>query len=135
MKKSVVILIALIYIASIALVSFFGLQYKTFNPIVYTTSVEILNENVKVNDAGEKYVVVRADEHGNRQFQILYRVHPDNATNNEVSFAYDDQNGTVSVDENGVVTFSKEISKGVVTVQLIAKDGSGASAKITIYSR
>lgn len=132
MKKSVVILIALIYIVSIALVSFFGLQYKTFNPIVYTTSVEILNENVKVNDNGEPYVVVRPDDEGNRQYQILYRVHPDNATNNEVSFAYDDQNGTVSIDENGVVTFTK---KGVVEVHIIAKDGSGASAKLTIYAR
>ena len=132
MKKSVVILIALIYVVSIALVSFFGLQYKTFNPIVYTTSVELLNENVKVNEQGEPYVVVRPDDEGNRQYQILYRVHPDNATNNEVSFAYDNQNGTVSIDENGVVTFTK---KGVVTVQIIAKDGSGASAKLTIYAR
>ena len=132
MKKSVVILIALIYVVSIALVSFFGLQFKTFNPIIYTTSVEILNENVKVNDAGEPYVVVRPDDKGNRQYQILYRVHPDYATNNEVSFAYDNQNGTVSIDENGVVTFTK---KGVVTVQIIAKDGSGASAKLTIYAR
>ena len=95
-------------------------------------SVELLNENVKLNDAGEPYVVVRPDDEGNRQYQILYRVHPDNATNNEVSFAYDDQNGTVSIDENGVVTFTK---KGVVTVQIIAKDGSGASAKLTIYAR
>ena len=134
MKKSVVILIALIYIVSIALVSFFGLQFKTFNPIVYTTSVEILNDDgdVKTNSAGEKYVVIRPDDEGNRQYQILYRVHPDNATNNEVTFAYDDQNGTVSIDENGVVTFQK---KGVVTVHLIAKDGSGASAKLTIYAR
>ena len=41
MKKSVVILIALIYVVSIALVSFFGLQFKTFNPIVYTTSMPV----------------------------------------------------------------------------------------------
>ena len=134
MKKSVVILIALIYIVSIALVSFFGLQFKTFNPIVYTTSVEILNDDgdVKTNSAGEKYVVIRPDDEGNRQYQILYRVHPDNATNHEVTFAYDNQNGTVSIDKNGVVTFQQ---KGVVTVHIIAKDGSGASAKLTIYAR
>ena len=43
MKKSVVVLIALIYILSIALVSFFGLQYKVFEEVIPVERVEILN--------------------------------------------------------------------------------------------
>ncbi len=132
MKKSVIILIAIIYIASVVLVSFFGLQYKSFKEIVYTTGIELLNTDIKTADNGEKYVVIRPDENGERKYQILYRVHPDNATDPGVSFSYDKQNTSVSIDENGVVTFTK---KGAVIVEIIAKDGSGAKATLKIMAR
>ena len=41
MKKSVVIIIALIYVASVALVSFLGLQFKVFEEVVPVESIEI----------------------------------------------------------------------------------------------
>lgn len=132
MKKSVVILIGIIYVASIALVSFFGLQFKTFNEVVYTESIEILNTDLKTSENGEKYAVITPDENGERKYQILYRVHPDNATDSGVSFVYDTQNTAASIDENGVVTFTK---KGAITVTITAKDGSGASATIKIFAR
>ena len=132
MKKSVVILIALIFIASVVLVSFYGLQFKVFDEIVYVESIEILEENLKINDQGQQYVVIRPDENGVIQYQIKYRVHPDNATEDSVTFVYDNQNPNVSVDENGVVTFLEGGS--AITVQVKAKDGS-ASASITIFAR
>ena len=99
--------------------------------IIYAESIELLDENLKVDENGEKYVVIRPDENGERKYQIKYRVHPDNATEDGVTFAYDEQNTSVTVDETGVVTFAKE---GVVTVQIIAKDGS-AKTSIKIISR
>ena len=132
MKKSVVILIALIFVASVVAVSFFGLQFKTFDEIVYVESIEILEDNLTTNPEGQKYVVIRPDENGVRQYQIKYRVHPDNATDDSVTFVYDKQNTNVSVDENGVVTFAKGGTS--VTVQVKANDGS-ASASITIFAR
>ena len=97
MKKSVVILIALIFIASVVSVSFFGLQFKTFEEIVYVESIELLDENLKVDENGDKYVVIRPDENGERKYQIKYRVHPDNATDDGVRFAYDECCCTSSV--------------------------------------
>ena len=131
MKKSVVILIALIFIASVVSVSFFGLKFKTFNEIVYVSSIELLDENLKTNDQGEKYVVIYPDDKGERKYEIKYRVHPDNATEDGVIFAYDEENAFATVDENGVVTFKK---KGAITVQLIAKDGS-AKTSITVICK
>ena len=135
MKKSVVILIALIYIASIALVSFFGLQYQTFFEVVYTTDVELLNEDIKVSEAGEKYVVIRPDANGEYVYQIRYRVHPDNATNSDVKFVYDHEQAeklSITVSDEGVVKFTR---KGVITVQILAQDGSGASATLKLIAR
>lgn len=132
MKKSVVILIAIIYVAAIALVSFFGLQYKIFEEIISVERIEILNEGLKENETWGKYVIISPDENGDRRFQIQYRVYPDNATNNAVEFSYDKQNTSVTVDENGVVTFS---SPGMIKIQVTATDGSAISASITIIAK
>lgn len=129
MKKSVVVLIGIIYIAAIALVSFFGLQAKVFNDFVYVSSIEILNEGMRVNEeTGEKYAIVRPDENGKRAYQIEYRVGPDNASNQEVEFAYDKNNSaSISIDSNGVVTFPNAGTS--IKVYLIAKDGSDVQSE------
>ena len=46
MKKSVIILIGIIYIASIFVVGFFGMKIKSFDTIIYITDIECTNENV-----------------------------------------------------------------------------------------
>ena len=129
MKKSVIILIGVIYIAAIALVSFFGLQAKIYNAKVYVEKIEILNDNIQIDDQGNKYVVIFPDENGERKYQINYRVYPDDASTKKVSFDYDKQNTNASVDENGIVTLKK---KGAVIVYIKATDGSGITEKIEI---
>ena len=132
MKKSVVIIIALIYIASIALVSFFGLQFKVFEEIVDVESIEITNEGQKHSEQHGDYVVVKPNANGEYKFQIQYRVFPDDATNTEVDFVYDTQTAGVTIDENGVVTLER---RGVsVKVFVIAKDGTNAQDTITIIA-
>ena len=89
MKKSVIILIAIIYIASVALVSFFGLQFKVFEEIIPVERVEITNEVADHNDTWGDYVVItQPDENGEVRYRIDYRVYPENATNTDVSFSY-----------------------------------------------
>ena len=139
MKKSVVILIALIYIASIALVGFFGLKFKVFEEIVYVSSIEFLNDDIQDAPEGiedfDCYVVISPDENGNRKYQIEYRVFPDKATKKGVIFSYDEASAAVAgitVDEYGVVTFS---GQGAITIQLIPEDGSDtASKRLAIFS-
>lgn len=131
MKKSVAILIAVIYVTSVALVSFFGLQAKMYKDKVYVESIEILDPDgkIKIDDEGNPYVTILPDENGERKYQIQYRVHPDDASNKTVSFDYDKQNTNVTIDENGIVTFKK---KGSVIVYIKATDGSGADAQLEI---
>lgn len=131
MKKSVVIIIALIYIASIALVSFFGLQFKVFEEVIPVERVEITNEGQKFVDSIGDYIVISPNEKGERRFKIDYHVYPDDASNTEVDFAYEEIEG-ITVDEYGVVTFTKP---GVLKVRVIAKDGSNAEDTITIIAK
>ena len=132
MKKSVIIVIAVVYIAAIALVSFFGLQFKVFNEIIPVEGIEILNEGLKENELWGKYTVISLDENGTGKFLINYRVFPDNATNATVEFSYDTQNTVATVDSNGLVTFT---GAGMIKIQLIAADGSDASATLTVIAK
>lgn len=134
MKKSVVILILIIYVASVALVSFFGLQYKTFDEVIYTTKIELLNEDIRTTEDGKLEAIVRKDATtGLWTYQIKHRVYPDNASNNAVDYIYDTQTPNVTVDETtGVVTFT---GKGALDVTLKPKDGSNISVTISIRAR
>ena len=130
MKKSVVILIAIIYVASIALVTFYGLKHNTFFEDKPVERVTITNEGISYTSTGEKYVALLPDENGNRTYQITYEVTPDDAYNREVDFVIDDGVTYATVDENGLVTFNAPLKSAIVYV--VATDGSGAKDKITI---
>lgn len=129
MKKSVVITIGIIYALSIFLVTFFGLKHNTFNEIIYVSKVEIIEKNVRYTSEGVKYIVLSPDEDGNREYQLVWQVTPDNANNTKVSFNYDKQKKHVSVDENGLVTFT---APGAVDVKVTSTDGTSQSDMIKI---
>ena len=130
MKKSVVILIALIYVASVALVSFFGLQFKIFEEVIAVERIEITNEGQKHSETHGDYVVIRPNANGEWRYQIDYHVYPENASNTKVDLAYEKVD-YASIDENCVVTFT---GQGVLKVRVIATDGSNAEDTITIIA-
>ena len=130
MKKSVVILIGVIYGLSIIVVTLFGLNFQTFNDITYVTQVNIIEPDAKYNNSGLKYIMLTPDEDGKREYQIKWSVTPDNATNKAVSFSYDTTKTFVNVDKNGLVTFSEP---GFITVRVRAMDGTSFSDEIRIY--
>lgn len=132
MKKSVVIIIALIYVASVALVSFLGLQFKVFEEVIPVESIEITNEGQKYSETYGDYIVISPDENGDRRIKIDYRVYPDNASNAEVDFAYEEIPG-VTVDEFGVVTFDEPGRS--IKVHVIATDGSNIEDTILIVAK
>ena len=135
MKKSVVILIAIIYVAAVALVSFFGLQHLVLEETIYVQRISILNDDVKVDPTdGSIYVVVYLDQNDYAKYQIQYRVHPENATNQGVNFSYDKQTMNVTVDENGLVEFT---GPSAILVTLDPKDGTplGVKPQILIIAK
>lgn len=132
MKKSVVISIGIIYALSIFLVTFFGLRHKSFNDIIYVSQIEIVEPNASFTSDGTKYIVLSPDANGKREYQLVWTVTPDNATNSNVTFDYDKQKSNVTVDKNGLVTFT---SKGSVDVTVTAADGTSQSDTIKIIFR
>ncbi len=136
MKKSVVILIAIIYITSIAVVSFFGLQYKMFEEIVYSDGLLLLNADIKTSEKGEKYVVIMKGDDAETPYRYLieYRLTPDDVTEKKVNFSYDAATAEkcgFNIDENGLVTFKKS---GVITVKMVPADGSNVEVSLKLIA-
>ena len=122
MKKSVIILIGVIYVMAIAIVSFFGLKMETFNETIYVDKVEFINEDIRVTPNGLKYIVV--DYEGNSEnptvVQLEWKITPDNTTTKTVRFNYDKETTVGEVTNFGTVIFYK---KGTITVTIKTNDG------------
>jgi len=132
MRKSVLIIISLVFVIAVALVSFLGVNHKTFHEIVSVSSVSFVGDGIQIGTDGTKQIVLRPDENGVRQYQIKYSVTPDEATDTTVSFGYDDKNGLVNISEDGLVTFQRA---GTVIVTVEPNDGSDCSDTLKIIFR
>ena len=129
MKKSVVIIISLVFVVAVLLVNFLGINHTLPFEKINVTSVSFVDENIKINSNGEKYIRLSPDENGERKYQIQYVVTPDNATDKKVLFSYNSKNGLASIDENGLVTFTR---KGSIIVTITPNDKSNCSDTLTI---
>ena len=138
MKKSVIFLIGVIYVLSIVVVSFFGMQPAVDQFKVYMTNIEITNYTTIAN--GEKYITLDYNEiEGITRVDLEYSYSPDNASYpNSVKYTitgntYKDSKGDVvtfaTVSSTGSVEF---LEPGIVTVTITATDGSKVSDSVKI---
>ena len=151
MKKSVVICIAIVYIASVVVISFFGMKVAVYNKDIPVTSVACINENdaergvsISQNSKGEMVVSVKfttpADTSSGTPtgtiLQLFTRVAPDNASNKDVKFVYTPNSNIefykIGDKENGLILFyAAPVS---MRVTIMADDGRNASTQIIIRS-
>ena len=134
MKKSVVIVIALIYVAAIALVSFLGLKPKTYNDNVYVESITVTaDHDIKMSKGEETIRIVNncREDPTPRTIQLYCEVKPDNATNPKINYTIAKEDLFAKVDENGLVTIT---DKGTWTfyVYISSAENPSISKKIKI---
>ena len=98
---------------------------KELNPTV--TLIEVKAPLVAKKAEPGQFIILRTDENGERTYQIKYSIGPENATNKGVRYAISSKSATV--DENGLVTFTK---KGDAVVTIMPIDGSNCSDTLTI---
>ena len=161
MKKTIVIIILLIYIASIAVVNFFGLEVKVFDGITYVESIQcntitLRNENPvtlspKQTLGGKPLFIfdfVPAPEDqpysdddesiitNPNAIQINYEVLPHLADETGVKFEYDTEamEGAVVFHELSHTFVFLKPNK-VITITMKATDGSNKSKQICIMGR
>ena len=151
MKKSVLIIILVIYVASIMFIGFFGMEIALFDEKLYVEQIIVTNETCEqysVHDSeseGITYITFFYDNSYEGDWQsgynpntviLGYRVVPEDATNRSVSFSYDENydggNPYGEVTENGIVRFKRW---GSITVTITALDGSSTKTRVTVVAR
>ena len=136
MKKSVVILIAIIYLAAIFVVGILGTKITAFNVMVYITDIECINKGVVDMGNNHKRLVFdynpdATDVLENALF-IDYKVYPSDSSlrGSDAVEVYVEDNDNLFT-HNGV-TFTFHNAPGFVTVQLKALDGSNVIEYVEI---
>ncbi len=157
MKKTIVIVILVVYIASIAVVNFFGLETKVFDGVTYVSEIQCNSVTVQ----NENSVTIEPERFGGKSWfvfdfippeegtsytddpesiinnpnavQINYEVLPHLADETGVKFEYDQESNA------GAVVFH-ELSRTfvflkpnrAVTITIRAIDGKNASTQIVL---
>ena len=134
MKKSVVILIFLIYVASIAIVGFLGLKAKTYNEVIYVEKLSILNEYKVEQHTGNKYIVFDPADGEEPSIKIECEVTPEDASNKKLIFKLDSDCNYATISEDGVLTFDDGITTyKSVTVYIHSDQNTTISDKLEVY--
>ena len=133
MKKSVIVLIGVIYVIAIAVVSFFGLKIDTLNEVIYVENIECTNEDLKVASDGTQYISIKyiEDQENPTTIQLQWHVYPDEASRKGVEFIYDESRNIAEVSPFGTVVFKR---KGAVTIYITATDGSSISEVVKVIA-
>lgn len=142
MKKAVMILIGIIYVASIILISLFGMKAIIHKENIPVTRIECTNitegkVTVKTLENGKKQIWLKYDKTvgATNTLELKWKVYPEEATNKTITFIYDRNNPNITFlkdsdgNETGYVSFSGKVN---VDVSIKSTDGSNISTQIEI---
>ena len=135
MKKSVVIVIALIYVAAIALVSFLGLNPKIYNQNVYVEGITVSSDHQIEKFQGEDaiYFLNEFKADGTRTVKFDCEVRPDDATNKKINYVLDQDDTFATVDENGLLTITGPGTR-IFPVFIVSAENPTISQKVMIWA-
>lgn len=132
MKKSFIIIIMAIYLASIIFIGFFGIELSSYNQTFYVNQITITNDNY--NATTNRIIATyqpynpQTDLYNPNIVQLEWRVYPENASNRVVSFTSDSAKATVN--SMGTVIFS---SPGTAKITIRSTDGADAKTDVIIW--
>ena len=156
MKKSVMIIIGIIYVASIVVINFFGMKVFVYNKTIDVEQIVCLNKTDEekgiVVSTFESYngetgtaITIKFDKPANKNLmtgtmlQLDLRVLPDNATKKELSFTstaseeevefFTDESGK----QTGLILFYESTS--IFEVFVKSTDNSNVTLRLKIWAK
>lgn len=140
MKKSTVLILAVVFIVSVFVVGIFGMKNVPYNQIIYVE--EIVLDSVTLSNG--KSVELKKDDSGyyirieyeeNLSVIVSYNVSPSNATDRNLNVTVENinKNSDGELQLNGSILLK---NKGAVRITYRADDQAGASyVVLTIYTK
>lgn len=141
MKKSTILLLAVVYILSFLVISLLGHSIRNYDPIVEPVSIELIDPDLKTdcstvyNDDGtilyDYYFVYRNYENTN-SLRLRAVVKPDNCTYPKVSFVKDETDTSFNIDTHD--TKPETIEEGFAEITLnVDLDASNPILSATFF--
>ena len=139
MKKSVILIISVIYILALVFVGT-SLKLAVYNPVVYVTDIEVLNDDyveyTEENQIEDYKGYIKQKWTDGLKIELKCRAKPYDATNVALNYAYD-PTVTFATFENTsdnslIISFTKG---GEVPVTVRAADGSGIEITVNIIAQ
>lgn len=130
MKKSVALIIAAVFLASIAVVGFFGMKIVSYNSKVYITEIRLTNPELQTRADGSHYMTFEYRD--DLAIPFTFEVSPDNATDRNavaVRITYQSDEGLAEL-VSGNILISKP---GSLIVRVSSTDGKNVSVSCDIY--
>lgn len=140
MKKSVILMIAIIYIIAIVLVGFLGLKMKVYNEKKYVESIECISEDYVVNEnkinPDDFDGSIKKTYRKGLKIELVCRVLPENADNKKLKYIYDEENAPFIITENEDGTAVVEFIRGGSGKVIVkATDNKGVQLIIQINAQ
>ncbi len=139
MKKSVILILIAVYVISIGVVGYFGLNVRIYAPNIPPSSIEITHvtyldqvEECKINKDNQKYIRIRCD---GEQLNINLRitVKPDDATNKSVTYSFDPGDYVTEKDGNIVIKKPTDENTSSVGVWITVRPVENLTISDEIY--
>ncbi len=142
MKKSVILVIAVVYLVSIILVGFYGINVKVYNETTYVEYIDCLTEGYTPYDPNNPDELAFIEEGKDGYISYKYTeglvvnlkcvARPDDATNKKLKYTTSDTNVTISdIKNDGTVDITFN-SSGAAIITVTAEDGRDATLIIVI---
>ena len=146
MKKTSIILVGIIYIASIIIVSIFGLKAVMYDIVTPVIKVEVGviggQSNVQITERNDKKIIIleyegpgNVDTLEGTVLQLEVRVYPDDANEKAVKYVYDRdsypqiQMHSIDGRETGAIVFT---GIAMVSMRVYSTDGTNIYEEILI---
>lgn len=146
MKKSTLLIILLIYVASIFAINFFGMQIISYNKTSYITNIECRNNKADYpnvlkftdcRDTKTEYdnadfkVVINSNR--SNKYTIEVKITPEDPTDSTLIFSIDDDSvATLSVNKHSATVTFNSTDIETINVTIIAADSNSVKCVIEI---
>ncbi len=122
MRKSVLLIVAITYVASIVVVGLFGMSFTSYNENLYAESIVVYdNDGNVVKHNGILYLPT-----GVTEYQINTVVFPRDATNQNLKYIVGLGDGEIEVNNNGLITIIDD-SFPLAAITVTTRDGTNIS--------
>ena len=131
-KKSVALVIAAVFFASIVIVGFFGMRVVSYNEKIYISEIRLTNPEIRASTDGSRYMIF--DYRDGLTIPFTFDVLPENATERnsvEVRIVSQSDEGVAEFISGNLIVYKP----GSFTVRAMSTDGRNVVAGCDVYIR